>query len=191
MNKVKLIGNIQRNFEYVYSKNEQKYYSSVISIKRKKDYYDDINIMLSESLITDINELNNNLVCIEGKVKTKNTKSKNVNVYVFVENLIDNLFCNNELEISGFICKKPTYRLTPNKKEISDVILAVNDESGENYYLPCIAWDDNARYSSTLSIGNQVKITGRIQSREYDKIVNNNVIKKIAYEISIKEIELI
>lgn len=191
MNKIELSGNIIKDFQYEYSFLNKKYYSSFIEVKRKNNYIDSIGIILSEDFIKEIDNSKNDIISISGKIKTHNTKHKNVKVLVFVENIIDSLDINNKLELSGTICKKPTYRLTPNKKEISDIILAVNDSTGENYYLPCIAWDDNARYSSTLSVGNQIKISGRIQSREYDKIIDNNVIKKIAYEISIKEIELI
>ncbi|MDU7441194.1 MAG: single-stranded DNA-binding protein, partial [Clostridium sp.] len=42
----------------------------------------------------------------------------------------------------------------------------------------------------TLEVGDNIKVWGRLQSREYQKKVSENeVIKKIAYEVSISKME--
>jgi len=58
-------------------------------------------------------------------------------------------------------------------------------------YIPCIAWGRNARFASNLKVGQNVKIWGRIQSREYQKRIDEDTsITKIAYEVSVSKIEL-
>ena len=94
----------------------------------------------------------------------------------------------NEILLHGFLCKPPVYRKTPLGREITDVLLAVNREYGRTDYIPCIVWGRNARFVSRLKVGNQVQVTGRIQSRVYEKIKGNETVKKRAYEVSIFQI---
>ena len=94
----------------------------------------------------------------------------------------------NEIFLQGFLCKAPVYRKTPLGREIADILLAVNREYGRTDYIPCIVWGRNARYVSRFKVGDQVQVTGRIQSREYEKIKGNETVKKRAYEVSIFQI---
>ena len=48
----------------------------------------------------------------------------------------------------------------------------------------------NARYLSNLSVGENIKIWGRVQSRKYQKKVEDTVEERIAYEVSISKIEV-
>ena len=90
----------------------------------------------------------------------------------------------NQILLDGFTCKKPVYRTTPNGREIADVLLAVNRSYGISDYIPCICWGRNARYMGTCGTGTHIILQGRIQSREYNKKVGDQVEKKIAYEVS-------
>ena len=52
-------------------------------------------------------------------------------------------------------------------------------------YLPCIAWGRNARFISNENVGKKLYITGRIQSRQYEKKIDENSTEtRVAYEIS-------
>ena len=95
----------------------------------------------------------------------------------------------NEIILTGHICKEPIFRTTPFKREICDVLLAVNRNYNKSDYLPCICWGRNARYCKDLQIGDKITIHGRIQSREYQKRIDENIVEtKTAYEISINRI---
>ena len=92
--------------------------------------------------------------------------------------------------MNGYLCKRPTYRTTPFNREISDILLAVNRSYKKSDYIPCIAWGRNAKYLSGLSVGANLKIWGRIQSREYKKFISESeTITKTAYEVSISKLE--
>ena len=98
----------------------------------------------------------------------------------------------NEISLIGYICKAPVYRHTPFGREIADILLAVNRSYNKSDYIPSIAWGRNARYCQSLAVGDKVKITGRIQSREYrKKIAEDEFVYKTAYEISIIKLEKI
>lgn len=57
-------------------------------------------------------------------------------------------------------------------------------------YIPCICWGRNARFAGKLQVGEHVAIWGRIQSREYQKRIDNDqVISKVAYEVSVSKME--
>mgnify|MGYP001112453209 CR=1 FL=1 len=98
----------------------------------------------------------------------------------------------NEVVLIGFVCKKPIYRQTPFGREIADLLLAVNRAYNKSDYIPTIAWGRNARFCQNLEVGAQVKIIGRVQSRQYEKKYEDGTSEmKVAYEVSICSLELI
>ncbi len=98
----------------------------------------------------------------------------------------------NEVVLIGYICKKPIYRQTPFGREIADILLAVNRAYNKSDYIPSIAWGRNAKFCQNLEVGTEVKIVGRIQSRNYEKkYEDGTVVKKVAYEVSIGSLEII
>ena len=97
----------------------------------------------------------------------------------------------NEVKLIGYLCKQPTYRTTPFGREITDLLIAVNRTYNKSDYIPCIAWGRNAKYSSYLNVGDKVNISGRIQSREYQKKISEDEVEaKTAYEVSTSKISL-
>ena len=101
-------------------------------------------------------------------------------------------YITNEVVLVGFICKKPVYRQTPFGREIADLLLAVNRAYNKSDYIPSIAWGRNARFCQNLEVGTEVKIVGRVQSRNYEKkLEDGSVIKKVAYEVSVGSLEVI
>lgn len=96
----------------------------------------------------------------------------------------------NDVFLDGFICKHPVYRTTPFGREIADILLAVNRSYNKSDYIPCIAWGRNARFAAKLSTADNVRIWGRMQSRSYQKkLEDGQVLDKVAYEISIGKLE--
>ena len=71
------------------------------------------------------------------------------------------------------------------------MLLAVNRAYGKSDYIPIIVWSRNARFSAHLPIGTHLKIYGRIQSREYQKKVEEEFITKTAYEVSVSKLEVV
>ena len=102
-----------------------------------------------------------------------------------IDVLGEDISYKNKIELTGFICKEPTYRATPYEREISDVLLAVNRSYGKSDFIPCICWERNALFASDLAVGTQVELTGRIQSRKFEKRISDDEYEeRIAYEVS-------
>lgn len=90
------------------------------------------------------------------------------------------------MQLTGALCKLPSYRTTPFGREIADLMLAVNRAYGKSDYIPCITWGRTARFASHLKVGDKVTLLGRFQSRAYQKqLPDGTVIGKTAYEVSV------
>ena len=91
----------------------------------------------------------------------------------------------NRIQLGGSLCKPPNYRRTPLGREICDLILAVNRRYGRADYLPCIAWGSLAAECGLLSVGDRLRLSGRLQSRRYYKTVDGEEVARTAYEVSV------
>ena len=100
--------------------------------------------------------------------------------------------CENEIYLNGYICKPAIFRTTPFGREIADILLAVNRAYGKSDYIPCIAWGRNAKFAENLPVGTNIKVWGRMQSRNYQKKLDEEtVVEKTAYEVSISKLEMV
>ena len=71
-------------------------------------------------------------------------------------------------------------------------MLAVNRAYNKSDYIPAIAWGRNARFCQNIEVGTKVKITGRVQSRNYEKKFEDGTTQtRTAYEVSISSLEIV
>ncbi len=92
----------------------------------------------------------------------------------------------NTVSLAGALCKPPAFRTTPFGREIADLMLAVNRSYGKSDYIPCIAWGRTARFASHLQTGDRLVVSGRFQSRVYQKQQpDGTTCERTAYEVSI------
>ena len=98
----------------------------------------------------------------------------------------------NEVSLSGYLCKPAVFRTTPFLREIGDMLIACNRSFNKSDYLPCIAWGRNALTVSELPVGSRLYIQGRIQSRRYQKQLSDGTVQdRTAHEVSCSSIELL
>ena len=90
----------------------------------------------------------------------------------------------NEVNITGLLCREPTFRRTPLGREICDAMLAVPRAFRRADYLPCILWGRTAHEISRCGVRDRVQIHGRLQSRIYTKYLNDVPTERTAYEVS-------
>ena len=91
----------------------------------------------------------------------------------------------NRLVLAGALCRKPVARRTPLGREICDLLLAVNRPYGRADYLPCIAWGSLAAHCAGLDVGDKLRLEGRLQSRQYHKLIDGEQVARTAFEISV------
>ena len=198
-NEIFICGNLVSDFEYSHERKGVKYYSSVLATKRISDVFDEISIVLPESMKDKMNLKKCDYVSVKGEFRSNNFKhdesKKKLNLYAYVkeiEKVEENIKDENNISLTGYICKNPVYRKTPKGRDITDLILAVHRDYSVSDYIPCIAWGRNAFIAKEYEIGTKVNLCGRIQSRKYEKKFANDEVKEmVAYEVSVSSIKKI
>ena len=87
--------------------------------------------------------------------------------------------------IRGSICKPPFFKVTPNNKKITELVIKVNRNDDYSEYIPAITWFYDAYEAREWALGDEVELYGRFQSREY----HNG--EKVTYEVSVSKVEKI
>jgi single-stranded DNA-binding protein len=193
-NKVYLQGEIVSDATFSHEVYGEGFYEFYVRVVRLSGQADILPVTLSERLIQGGMLGKGKTLCALGQFRSYNKieggKSR-LMLTVFIRELIDeipNRNPNNVL-LSGYICKPPVYRTTPFNREIADVLIAVNRAYNKSDYIPCIAWGRNARFVRGLAVGERIAVSGRIQSREYQKKLSETEIKTMtAYEVSVSKL---
>jgi single-stranded DNA-binding protein len=92
---------------------------------------------------------------------------------------------SNLVQLSGTLCKAPNLRSTPMGRDICDLMLAVNRRYGRSDYLPCIAWGSLAHRCAEKTTGDRIGLSGRLQSRAYQKRLGEQNLQRTAFEVSV------
>lgn len=197
-NIVTLIGKIISDYTFSHEMYGESFYTFKIETCRLSETSDILPITISERLIDKNLFKIGAIIEINGQIRSYNNIIDNKNHLVlttFVRDINFNLDLNknpNQVSLNGYVCKQPIYRKTPFGREIADVLLAVNRSYNKSDYIPCIIWGRNAKFASSLEVGDNIKICGRMQSRNYQKKLDNGeILEKTAYEISVSKLEVI
>ena len=195
-NKIYLEGKIVSEKKFSHEMYGEGFYTFDLEVMRVSDSVDILNITVSERLLTGVDISVGTEVVVDGQLRSYNKFMDGTNkliLTVFARNIepcLERSKNPNEIYLDGYICKEPVYRTTPFGREIADVLLAVNRAYNKSDYIPTIAWGRNSRFCKMLEVGDNIRIWGRLQSREYQKkISDTEVIKKVAYEVSISKME--
>lgn len=199
-NRVTIYGQVISEFKFSHEIFGEGFYIVEVMVKRLSNTCDRIPLMISERLIDVTQDYTGEYIMASGQFRSYNRHEEQkdrliLSVFVreisFMEEEPDASRANSIL-LDGYICKEPIYRMTPLGREIADVLLAVNRPYRKTDYIPCICWGRNARYISEFGIGEHVRITGRIQSREYKKKISDTEIEmRTAYEVSVSKLEVV
>lgn len=195
-NRAEVIGFVEDEPVFSHELFGENFYTFTLRIPRLSGINDYIKIMISDRLMTDFDIEIGKEAEITGQFRSYNSYNEGENrliLTVFAKDIkIPETEKNpNSLYLNGFVCKEPIYRTTPFGREITDILLAVNRTYNKSDYIPVIAWGRNARYCRSFNVGDCIKIWGRIQSREYQKKLDENTtVTKTAYEVSISKLEL-
>ncbi|MBR2330023.1 MAG: single-stranded DNA-binding protein [Clostridia bacterium] len=193
-NKVYVMGEIVSDATFSHEVYGEGFYEFFVKVMRLSGQADILPVTLSERLIQGGSLCKGKTICAVGQFRSYNKieggKSR-LMLTVFVRELLDEEQGKNpnSVLLSGYICKPPVYRTTPFNREIADVLLAVNRAYNKSDYIPCIAWGRNARFVKNLSVGDKIAVSGRIQSREYQKKLSETELKTMtAYEVSVSKL---
>ena len=205
-NYLTLVGRVTSEKKFSHEIYGERFYSFDLSTPRLSGNADIIPVTVSERLINDDMMTIGTKLLIKGQFRSYNSYDNEKNKLILTVFVKDVQFLeenqeeeeearrdvvSNEVILDGYICKKPIYRKTPFGREISDILLAVNRAYNKSDYIPCIAWGRNARFCENVAVGTEVRIVGRVQSREYEKKHEDGTVeKKVAYEVSVASLEV-
>lgn len=191
-NTARLCGVIAAAPVFSHSGRGECFYTFPLEVARLSGATDKINIIVRDELMESIELREAEKICVVGELRSFNNKSgegAKLVITVFAKELYlcddDDL---NEVHLIGTLCKKPNLRMTPMGRDICDLMLAVNRRYGRSDYLPCITWGLKAREVAEWDTGTMVTLEGRIQSRNYIKIVGGDPVEKTAFEVSVTDI---
>ena len=214
-NHLVLVGKVTSDKKFSHEIYGESFYIFDLEVARLSGNSDIIPITISERLITDETLTEGKKLLIKGQFRSYNSFENERNKLILtvfakdVQELPENEEqevevegedgeiakkeeMTNEVVLIGFVCKKPIYRQTPFGREIADLLLAVNRAYNKSDYIPTIAWGRNARFCQNIEVGTQVKIIGRVQSRQYEKKYEDGTVEnKVAYEVSVGSLEVV
>ena len=168
----------------------EPFYTGTLAVRRLSGAVDRLPVTLPGKLLACVPAAEGQLLTVSGQVRSYNKVvdgAGRLMVTLFVQSLSEARESDtlNKVTLVGALCKPPIYRYTPLGREICDMMLAVNRAFGKSDYIPCIAWGRNAQYAARFGVGEKICLTGRLQSREYQKLMDNGeYITRSAYEVS-------
>ena len=193
-NRVFLSGIVFSQPQFSHELYGEGFYEFVLEVPRLSEQKDYVPVTISERLSGSVKLTRGEKISFYGQFRSFNKlvgeKSK-LMLTVFVRDFAEEEDSNNPniAELTGYVCKQPMYRTTPFNREICDLLLAVNRAYDKSDYIPCIAWGRNARFVREIAIGQKISVSGRIQSREYNKKLETGQSEvRTAYELSINKI---
>lgn len=198
-NVASISGIISSELEYSHKIYGESFYNFYVVVMRLSKSYDTIPVTISERIVPIEKLQKGKYVEVNGQFRSYNMADgeSRLMLTLFVKdiNIADTKPDKpdmNQIELNGFICKQPVYRVTPFNREIADILLAVNRPYNRSDYIPCILWGRNARFAKNLSVGDNIRIFGRVQSREYEKVLPSGETEtRVAYEVSVSRVELV
>lgn len=189
-NRIELLGRVVARPVLSHQNHGVDYYRMPLAVPRLSGTEDVLNLVLSRWQLERWVLPPGQWVRAEGEVRSYNNKS-GVGSRLVITVLVRELTIAqagegvNRLVLSGTLCKRPVVRRTPLGRSICDLLLAVNRAYGRADYLPCIAWGSLAVGCGRMSVGDRLRLEGRLQSRKYRKLVDGEELTRTAYEVSV------
>jgi single-stranded DNA-binding protein len=194
-NRIELCGELAALPEYSHENHGRRFCRFSLNVERLSGTVDTLQIIADEQTLSETVLTGGAMLYVDGQIRSFNNRDpdgRKLIISVFARQILNcDLAPENLAMLTGTICKEPTFRRTPLGREICDVMLAVNRQYRRTDYLPCILWGKTAQQVHSCPVGTLLQITGRLQSREYLKLLGESSEKRTAYEISVIEAEIV
>lgn len=206
-NNINLCGTLGNDLDTRTSANGKTVYHGTINVTRKSGTVDELPFMLFADNTPNLKpyDLVGKRVCVTGSLKTirrkDNTDGPKSKVVVYVNVMYpasENVAEDQSVVLEGKICKAPVYRATPFGRHICELVVACETgKYAEN--VPVISWGAQALKIAGAAIGDTVSVSGRFQSRKYEKKLdavrdeNGYPVKvwRTTYEVSAKVCDVV
>ena len=187
-NQVILRGSLLSLPRFSHENHGKKFYRFTLEVPRLSGTADLLPIVAEERIVQCLDPDGGEMIRVEGQVRSHNVRSNGVRhllIFVFAQSICaEDGEPLNDVLLEGPLCREPVYRRTPLGREICDIMLAVPRQFRRADYLPCILWGRTAQEGSQCHTRDLVRISGRLQSRNYTKMTEAGPQERTAYEIS-------
>ncbi len=189
INQIRLCGTLETAPAFSHENHGRRFYRFLLAVQRLSGAVDLLPVLADWELLDAADAAWGERILVRGQIRSYNQPSpagRRLIISVYAESMeLCDLPPENEVILTGALCKDPIYRRTPLGREICDVMLAVNRPYHRTDYLPCIFWGRTSRQVALLGVGDRLTLTGRLQSREYTKLLpDGESVRRTAYEIS-------
>lgn len=194
-NQITLRGSLLSLPRFSHENHGKKFYRFTLEVPRLSGTSDLLPVVAEEQLVLGLDPEGGDMITVHGQVRSHNIRTDGVRhllIFVFASSVLaEDGEPVNEVQLEGLICREPVYRRTPLGREICDLMLAVPRAFKRADYLPCILWGRTAQEGSRHSTRDRIRISGRLQSRNYTKLTEEGPQERVAYEISALSAEFI
>ena len=201
-NRVTMVGKVDKEFYFSHECYGEGFYRTNLLVDRLNEVQDRIPIIVSDRLLDMDNCYAGSHIELMGEFRSytsgeeegREPKKRKLSVFAHEIRLLEGEDAKNTededtIYIEGYLTRPPVYRVTPLGREITELILMVPRNYGKSDYIPCICWGRNARFGARFRPGEKVTVTGRIQSRDYFKQIDDKTKKRMTTcEVSVTRI---
>ena len=187
-NHITLRGSLSSMPLFSHENHGRRFFRFCLEVPRLSGAIDLLPVIAREDVLGAMELSDGEMLTVTGQVRSHNIREegkRRLLIFVFASLIV----CEdgeplNDVILEGPLCREPTYRKTPLGREICDVMLAVPRAFRRADYLPCILWGRTALECAQLHTRDVLRITGRLQSRTYTKVLESGSEERTAYEIS-------
>ena len=188
-NHIDLIGSLASAPQFSHDNHGRRFFSFFLEVERLSGTIDRLPVLASEQLLRATTVQEGDSLHITGQIRSFNSRTPGRHRLIISVLAEQMSVCSephdNLTALTGVICKEPVYRRTPLGREICDVMLAVNRPYRRADYIPCIVWGRTAQEAAAFPVGTTLTLTGRLQSRDYLKLLGSESEQRTAYEVSV------
>ena len=161
-NEVLLEGLVLGEPEWSHENHGAQFYRVYLQVPRLSGQMDLLPVLLPGGLAAQAAE--GRLLRLRGQLRSFNNRSgvgSRLVLTVYAQELQPGLDePQNQITLSGALCKSPIFRRTPLGRSICDLMLAVPRRYGRADYLPCIAWGSLAYRCGAMEGGGRLALEG-------------------------------
>ena len=187
-NQITLRGSLLSLPRFSHENHGKKFYRFTLEVPRLSGTADLLPIVAEERLVEAMEPDAGDMITVKGQIRSHNVRTngtRHLLIFVFASSItVEDGEPINNCVLEGPLCREPVYRRTPLGREICDIMLAVPRQFRRADYLPCILWGRLAQEGSRCMTRDTVRISGRLQSRNYTKLTEDGPQERTAYEIS-------
>ena len=193
INQIVLRGTLASLPQFSHENHDRRFFRFLLEVPRLSGFVDTLPVIAEEGILNDMDLSGGGMLTVTGQIRSHNVRRdgrRHLLIFVFASAIrCEDGEPINDVILEGPICREPTYRRTPLGREICDVMLAVPRPYRRTDYIPCILWGKNAQEAADALPGAKLHVTGRLQSRDYVKVVDGVSQTRTAYELSVTQAE--